>query len=95
MSRCRDLIGAAPHAAVALFGTPTKLPLSRSPRRSIRMAAAELADLAAICERYPERRAELVAILGEDLMRQVDGARDTLERAARCLDASNSLPDER
>ena len=60
--------------------------MSRSPRRNLRMAADALADLAEVCARYPEARAELVAAIGEDLMREIEAARAAIERAAAQLD---------
>lgn len=54
------------------------------------MAAQELRDLGVVLERYPERRAELVAALGEDLLVKVEDARDVLERAAARLDEATS-----
>lgn len=62
--------------------------VSRSPRRNIRMAADALADMAEVLERFPERRTELAAALGEDLLAAVNEARAVLERAAARLNDS-------
>lgn len=50
------------------------------------MAADALADLAEVLQRFPERRAELLDVLGEDLLTQVEATRGVLERAAARLD---------
>jgi hypothetical protein len=50
------------------------------------MAQDVLDDLVAVCERYPDARAELVALLGEELLGEVLAARDTITRAAARLD---------
>ena len=63
--------------------------MSRSPRRSLRMAQDALDDFVAVCERYPDARAELAALLGEELLGEVLAARDTIARAAMRADGAS------
>lgn len=59
--------------------------LSRSPRRSLRMALDAMDDLAVVCERYPDARAELVAALGEQGLSDLHAARETIAAAVTRL----------
>lgn len=61
--------------------------MSRSPRRSLRMAQHALIELFSVCERYPEARAELVKAIGEEGVREVQAAQIAIERAAARLDS--------
>jgi hypothetical protein len=60
--------------------------MSRSPRKNLRMASAELDDLVAVIERHPAARAELVADIGEELLVEILAARETIARAVKRLD---------
>jgi hypothetical protein len=68
-------------------------PMSRSPRRSLRMALDALDDLIAVCGRYPDARAELVAEIGEPLLAEVLAARSVIAKAVASMkDAFDSTP---
>lgn len=65
-------------------------PMSRSPRRSLRVASTALDDLDDVIRRYPEARDELRAVLGDELLAEVEAARGTLERALQRIEAIGS-----
>lgn len=55
--------------------------MSRSPRRSLRRALDSLEDALHVMEEHPDARAEVTAVLGEDLVRELEAGRDALRQA--------------
>ncbi|HWE43801.1 MAG TPA: hypothetical protein VG432_14945 [Gemmatimonadaceae bacterium] len=64
--------------------------MSRSPRRNLRLAHDALEDLLAVCERYPEARAEFVALVGEKALKDISAVYDTIARVTSRLEAAPS-----
>lgn len=52
------------------------------------MALDALSDFAAVCSRHPEARSEVQAALGEELLREVDEAREVIARAAARIEGT-------
>ena len=64
--------------------------MSRSPRKQLHRAVVALDELAALQERYPEVRDELVDVLGDEGMNAVLHARSVITEAARRMDARHA-----
>jgi hypothetical protein len=61
--------------------------VSRSPRRNLRTALAELDDLAVVLDQHPASRQELVDAIGENLLGEITKARETIARAVERLES--------
>lgn len=68
--------------------------MSRSPRKLLKRALDPLDELAALFERYPEAKAELLGPLGAEGIDDILRARDFLASAVERLGPSGSSGDE-
>lgn len=90
LAAVRAMIGVAPSShCSSLADVPHSGRLvSRSPRRSLRMALDALDDLVGVQERHPEARQELEGTLGPELLAEVLRSRETIARAVARLDGT-------
>jgi len=67
--------------------------VAHSPARLLTRADIALREVFEACRRFPEALAELIATIGEDSFRELQAARDAVERCVHRLDAPDHKTD--